>query len=196
MQLASVTHTKQHVLSSNYTTTGSCTVGPVGLTLPSCQSDLLDSPALSLPELVFNWFVVAPDSATLPPTFTPPPSPLVLRQSLLPFWPISLAKDWVTAMEYKVIFDQVRLTGMPNYIKAKVPVPSSLNINAWRTRLAKYSDESLVDHLEFGWPLDYTAPAPPTPIYCNQTWFTYVNLLLKRWTWVPFMEAPFEPWFQ
>ena len=92
VQLASITHTKQPVISSNYTTTVYCDVGPVG-NLPSWESDLLDSPALSVHKLVFDWFGAAPDSATLLPTFTPPPSPLVFRQSLLSFWPTSLAKE-------------------------------------------------------------------------------------------------------
>ena len=56
---------------------------------------------------------------------------------------------------------------LPNYLKARVPVPSTLNINAWRSMLADYPDVQLVDHLEFGWPLDYSSIKPPTPTFRN-----------------------------
>ena len=65
-------------------------------------------------------------------------------------------------MLYKVIYDKVRQTGLPNFMDARVPVPSGVNIAAWRECLLEYPDVSLVDHLEFGWPLDYTAAGPPT----------------------------------
>lgn len=66
-----------------------------------------------------------------------------------------------------VIYDQVRETALPNYLEAKIPVPSALNIPRWREMLTDYHDTNLVDLLELGWPADYTAQKPPTAIYTN-----------------------------
>ena len=65
--------------------------------------------------------------------------------------------------DYKYIYDSVRATGLPNYMEAKIPIPSGLSISMWRYLLTDYPDVNLVEHLEYGWPLDYTKNKPPTP---------------------------------
>ena len=50
-----------------------------------------------------------------------------------------------------------------------MPLPSGLNIPVWRTLLADFPDSSLVDHLEFGWPLDYTSHNIPVPTLTNHS---------------------------
>ncbi|XP_066278616.1 uncharacterized protein [Branchiostoma lanceolatum] len=52
------------------------------------------------------------------------------------------------------LYSAVAETGVPNYIGARLPVKSSLNIPAWRLLLANYPDSSLPDFLEFGWPIN------------------------------------------
>jgi len=44
----------------------------------------------------------------------------------------------------------VAQTGEPNYLVAKVPVPSTLNISTWRKLLQDYEDSVVCDFLEFG----------------------------------------------
>ena len=51
--------------------------------------------------------------------------------------------------------------------EARIKLPSELNIEAWSCRLVDYLDVSLVDHLEFSWPLDYTTLGIPTPAFTN-----------------------------
>ena len=56
---------------------------------------------------------------------------------------------------------QVNATGVPNFAGARIPVHSQLCIIRWRDLLLGYFDESLCDFLEFGFPLDYSAPDLP-----------------------------------
>ena len=46
-------------------------------------------------------------------------------------------------------------TGEPNYLIARVPVPSALNIYKWRELLQDYEDSVVCDNLEFGWPVGF-----------------------------------------
>ena len=53
----------------------------------------------------------------------------------------------------KKIFDVVANTGQPNYRAARIPLPSVLNINNWRTDLVGYTDYGIVEFLAYGWPI-------------------------------------------
>ena len=77
--------------------------------------------------------------------------------------------QWSQFEQYLHIYDVVRATALPNYIEARIPLPSGLNIPVWRTLLADFPDSSLVDHLEYGWPLDYTSPSIPVPTLNNHS---------------------------
>ena len=48
----------------------------------------------------------------------------------------------------------VTATGKPNYLAARIPVASQLNIMNWRSYLSNYWDVQLLDLLEYGFPLD------------------------------------------
>ena len=52
----------------------------------------------------------------------------------------------------------VRATGRPNYMQARIPVQSQLNVNAWKSVLNNYWDQQLV--IEFGFPLDFNRQCP------------------------------------
>ena len=49
------------------------------------------------------------------------------------------------------------------------PVPHKINITAWRNRSHLFHDPSLVDMLEFGFPVGYTAPHPPASYSGNHS---------------------------
>ena len=55
------------------------------------------------------------------------------------------------------IYDVVRDTALPNFMSARIPIPSALNIPAWRELIQEinYPDHLISDFLEFGFPLDY-----------------------------------------
>ena len=60
-----------------------------------------------------------------------------------------------------------RLASGPNAFSLRLPVPSGLKVAKWRPRLHGYHDTKLYDFLEFGWPIAYVAPSPPTSAYRN-----------------------------
>ena len=47
----------------------------------------------------------------------------------------------------------VKHSGQPNYISARIQVPTELNIANWRAICGNYKDQLLLDYLEFGFPL-------------------------------------------
>ena len=55
----------------------------------------------------------------------------------------------------------VAQTGEPNYLVARVPVPSALNISAWRELLQGYEDSIVCEFLEFGWPVGFVSNILP-----------------------------------
>ena len=56
---------------------------------------------------------------------------------------------------YRDVHDFVAQTGKPNYLVARVPVPSALNISTWRELLQDHEDSVVCDFLEFGWPVGF-----------------------------------------
>lgn len=49
----------------------------------------------------------------------------------------------------------VRAAGVPNFLGARLSVPTLLNIGLWRSLLNDYPDAVVCDFLEFGWPISY-----------------------------------------
>ena len=62
---------------------------------------------------------------------------------------------------------RVTETGSYNFAKARIPVPSGLNISAWRSFLEGYHDSKLVDFLEFGWPINFDRGQPLISTFVN-----------------------------
>ena len=59
------------------------------------------------------------------------------------------------------IYDRVRMSATPNYRGCNIPVPSGLNIQAWRPRAGFIKDKSLIDMLECGFPTGFTGNTVP-----------------------------------
>ena len=51
------------------------------------------------------------------------------------------------------IAEVISSTGVPNYRGARIPLISSLNIEAWETYLRDYPDPLLIEYLKFGFPM-------------------------------------------
>ena len=54
----------------------------------------------------------------------------------------------------------VRATGKYNYMGARTPVNSQLNVAAWKAELGNYWDQQLLQLIEFGFPLDFNRHCP------------------------------------
>ena len=94
---------------------------------------------------------------------------------------------------------------MPNCLQAHIPLSSGLNIPTWRSLLADFPDTLLVDHLEFGWSLDYTAKVIPNHTCKNHSVtadldfhiLKFINAELAHNALLgPFESLPYSPWCQ
>ena len=119
-------------------------------------------------------------------------------------WPTRSPK--ITISSYHLdIYDLVRATGRPNYLGARIRIPSDINCDAWDALLHGYHDSEITDYLRFGWPGGYTAPTPPTTTMRNHpsatTFPDDVSRFLEKEVRLgamlgPFEHPPFAPWSQ
>ena len=135
---------------------------------------------------------------------TPPPSPQSYKCNILKNWPILVQNEWANT-DYALIYSKVRETGVPNYLAAKIPLKSGLKIQNWKLLLSNYHDNDILEFLEFGWPVDYSANRLPVPTYKNHIEREdysyhinkYIQTELKHKALLgPFKESPFKPWCQ
>ena len=56
-----------------------------------------------------------------------------------------------------------------NYLTARVPVNSRLNLEAWRHYLQGYSDSDVVAFLEYGWPTNFSSAKLPKSTFKNHS---------------------------
>ena len=129
----------------------------------------------------------------------------MFRNHIINFWPDTVAEEWFSHSEFKRIYDVVKDTALPNFLQAKQPITSGLNICNWKLLLVDYPDQDLLDFLEFGWPVDYVASYPPTPTLINHEksplYLEHVKLYIEKEVSLgallgPFDNPPFYPWFQ
>ena len=107
--------------------------------------------------------------------------------------------------EHLKIYDIVRSTGLPNYLSARIQIPSYINCDAWDHLLEGYADAEIANFLRYGWPSGYTAPTPPIPSDTNHpsalcfpadvTKFLDKEVKLGAMLG-PFTAPPFREWSQ
>ena len=101
-------------------------------------------------------------------------------------------------------YEVVRATGLPNCMKARLPLPSGLNIEAWERYADMTGDEAqLIDFIKFGFPLGYMGPVSDTcntPNHSSARDFPeqvsqFVGVEVRHGALVgPFLATPFAPW--
>lgn len=93
--------------------------------------------------------------------------------------------------------------GQYNFLGARLPVPSSLNLPLWRSKPRGYDDYAACDFLEFGWPvgLNYASSLSTDQFSRNHKGATdfpsavdsYLSLELERGAVIgPFSSNPFS----
>ena len=94
----------------------------------------------------------------------------------------------------------VKKSGVPNFLKCRIPVETNLNANIWRTYLKDYWDQQLPDLLQFGFPLDFHRGSALTSSYANHSstdqFQKHVDAYIKEELdhnaiYGPFHEPPF-----
>ena len=133
-------------------------------------------------------------------------SPHAFSQHRLRSWPfpapaLALSTNFTG---YAAIYDTVRSTGLPNCLGARVPLPTSLNVDAWARYIDPASDEAdLYDYVRFGFPMGYLGPVTHTtgvPNHSSATRFPqHINDFISTETRAgaiigPFHDPPFTPW--
>ena len=58
------------------------------------------------------------------------------------------------------LHEEVKKYNLPNYLGARIPVNSQMNIQAWKALLGTYWDQQLLQCLEFGFPLGFNRLCP------------------------------------
>lgn len=100
-------------------------------------------------------------------------------------------------------YNCIRGSTLPNYLGARIYVPSALNVEQWRVVLIDYHDRDLCDLLEFGWPVGYLKNMPPLAVKSNHPSAInnaqHIQLFIdkeKSFQAVlgPFKHPPFTPW--
>ena len=119
-------------------------------------------------------------------------------------WP-TCPLDVEEASPFLRIYNYVRATNLPNYLGARITIPSAMNCSNWDSALEGYYDSELVNFLRYGWPNGYTAPAPPTPSASNHpsalTFPREIDAFLEKEVRLgamigPFKAPPFKEWSQ
>ena len=67
--------------------------------------------------------------------------------------PDRLPQSIDTVDQFVAVAKIIQSTGLPNYKMARIPVSSSLNIQAWENYLSDYPDKRVIQYLKFGFPL-------------------------------------------
>ena len=63
----------------------------------------------------------------------------------------------------------VRESGLPHFLKRRIPVGSNLKVDRWRFHLTDYWDQQLPDLLEYGFPIDFNRDCPLVSTFVNHT---------------------------
>ena len=57
-------------------------------------------------------------------------------------------------------YKHVKASGVPNFLKSRIPVRTQLNVKQWENVLQGYWDTQLLDLLKYGFPLDFNRDVP------------------------------------
>ena len=119
-------------------------------------------------------------------------------------WP-RVNPDLLNSHDLLATYTAVRETCLPNYLSARIPIPSNINCDTWDHLLGDYHDAEIAEYLRFGWPGGYTAPVPPTSSVSNHPsalkFPDHISNFLDKEVTLgamlgPFTAPPFEGWSQ
>ena len=69
--------------------------------------------------------------------------------------PTANIQDGVFSGSLLEAHELVKATGKPNFLQARIPIQSQLNVQQWEKALVGYWDRQLLDLLKYGFPLDF-----------------------------------------
>lgn len=120
-------------------------------------------------------------------------------------WPDITLTAKVKAPVHGAIYKVVKEHSVPNYLGARVRIPSGLKIEKWREYLEDYEDRQICDFLAYGWPINYTREKIPKTTNVNHKSALdhkeHIEAFITKECALgamigPFSEPPFQPWCQ
>lgn len=135
-----------------------------------------------------------------------PLSPMERQASIIKsIWPDTTDQANQRAPQFCARYRQIKAHATPNYLGAKIPVESGLNIIAWEAALATYHDNIICQYLKYGWPLGYHRAVPPVSVEKNHPsadhHMSHVTAFVEKELSFgallgPFSSPPFSPWLR
>lgn len=120
-------------------------------------------------------------------------------------WPTPTPSAIKRYPEFCSLYTSIRQYNLSNFLGARIPLRSGLNIKNWYKYLSDFHDSVLCEFLQFGWPLGYNNQLPPESTNVNHPSANahlkavreFVDTELQYDALLgPFDEEPFQPWFQ
>ena len=139
----------------------------------------------------------------IPPNPDCGPTPQQYSQFVQESWPVVSGEKWTEYPAYAKLYEEVRRSALPNFLAARAPIPSELNLDNWRDELRNYHDKTLMEQLEFGFPSNYSVNTIPTPCFTNHRERSEYAVHVKQYIIKecrmgallgPFTVPPFTPW--
>ena len=77
-----------------------------------------------------------------------------------PILPETTVTSDISFLDPIKLHEEVKKYNLPNYLGARIPIRSQMNIGIWKTLLKDYWDQQLLQCLEFGFPLGFNRMCP------------------------------------
>lgn len=118
-------------------------------------------------------------------------------------WPTPTSQARKQFPEFCDLYMNIKSWNLPNFLGARIPLKSNLNLPAWDSYLSDYHDKLLCQFLTYGWPVGYLSDTPPQSVEIYHTSAEnniphvkkFINTELAYDALVgPFKHTPFVPW--
>ena len=120
-------------------------------------------------------------------------------------WPYPTMHAYTNALEPMLLYTAVRRYNMPNFMGARIEVPSLMNCDNWDKAFNDYHDKQVCQFVRYGWPLSYSSDQLPVSTEKNHktalenpqqvTEFIEKECRLNAMVG-PFKHPPFDRWSQ
>ena len=92
----------------------------------------------------------------------------------------------------------------PNFWRARIPVPTNLNIGNWAALCVTEEDDLVLQYIQFGFPAGYEGPVPtstfhnhPSAVHHSSDVAAYMSKELREGAILGLFDHPaFSPWTQ
>lgn len=82
---------------------------------------------------------------------------LIMRQHtrIKNSWPLVAPAATLSHPEFCDVYQRIKDFNLPNFLGARIPLNSAINIDKWEELLSEYHDSEICVFLKYGWPVGY-----------------------------------------